>query len=169
MKNTTPVRFFFDTEFLEDGHTIDLISIGIVRQDGAEFYAVNHEADWSRIHAHTWLETNVVPFLPDRSNPAWMSREQIAKGVHAFLTSNGTRPAELWAHYSAYDHVALAQLFGPMIDLPRGIPMFTNDTMALAAQFRIAGQLPKQPGRNHDALQDARHVRTMYDYLAAFL
>lgn len=28
------MRFWFDTEFIENGHTIDLISIGIVAEDG---------------------------------------------------------------------------------------------------------------------------------------
>ena len=34
------MRYFYDTEFLEDGETIDLISIGIVAEDGREYYAV---------------------------------------------------------------------------------------------------------------------------------
>ena len=29
--------------------------------------------------------------------------------------------------YGAYDHVALAQLSGPMVLLPDGVPMWTND------------------------------------------
>ena len=40
------MRYFYDTEFLEDGETIDLISIGIVAEDGREYYAVNLNADW---------------------------------------------------------------------------------------------------------------------------
>jgi hypothetical protein len=35
------LRVFVDTEFYEDGSTIDLISIGAARSDGAEFYAVS--------------------------------------------------------------------------------------------------------------------------------
>lgn len=34
---------------------------------------------------------------------------------------------ELYGYYSAYDHVALCWLFGKMIDLPKGFPMFTID------------------------------------------
>ena len=34
------MRIFYDTEFLEDGKTIDLISIGMVAEDGREYYAV---------------------------------------------------------------------------------------------------------------------------------
>ncbi|MBA3574969.1 MAG: 3'-5' exoribonuclease, partial [Pseudonocardiales bacterium] len=33
------MRFFYDCEFIEDGLTIDLVSIGVVDEDGREFYA----------------------------------------------------------------------------------------------------------------------------------
>ena len=35
------MRFFYDCEFIEDGTTIDLVSIGVVGEDGREFYAVS--------------------------------------------------------------------------------------------------------------------------------
>lgn len=38
------MKYFLDTEFIEDGVTIDLISIGIVSDDGREFYACNRDA-----------------------------------------------------------------------------------------------------------------------------
>src|SRR6185437_634123 len=48
-------------------------------------------------------------------------RAQIAREVAEFITS--VPNPQLWAWYAAYEHVALAQLFGRMIDLPDGIPM----------------------------------------------
>ena len=43
---TGPVaRYFYDCEFIEDGRTIELISIGVVAEDGREFYAVSTEFD----------------------------------------------------------------------------------------------------------------------------
>ena len=39
------MRFFYDCEFIEDGTTIDLVSIGVVGEDGREFYAVSTEFD----------------------------------------------------------------------------------------------------------------------------
>ena len=33
------MKYFYDTEFIDDGHTINLISIGIVAEDGHEYYA----------------------------------------------------------------------------------------------------------------------------------
>lgn len=54
----------YDTEFIEDGSTIDLISIGLVADDGREYYAVASDAPWDRIRKHDWLVRNVVPYLP---------------------------------------------------------------------------------------------------------
>ena len=42
------MRFFYDTEFIEDGETIELISIGIVGDDGREYYAVSTDFDPAR-------------------------------------------------------------------------------------------------------------------------
>lgn len=154
------MKYFYDTEFHEDGTTIDLISIGIVAEDGREYYAVNDGADWARIRKHEWLMANVFPQLPFSGD--WKPKAQIRDEVAAFLLAGS--PPELWAYFCAYDHVVLAQLFGTMMDLPEGIPMFTNDVRSLVdwAGVRI---LPKQAAGEHDALADARHVKQMYDYI----
>ena len=52
------LRYFLDTEFIEDGKTIDLISIGIVSEDGREFYAVNEDCDFGK--ASDWVLENVL-------------------------------------------------------------------------------------------------------------
>ena len=39
------MRYFYDTEFIDNGRIIDLISIGVVADDGREFYAVSTEFD----------------------------------------------------------------------------------------------------------------------------
>jgi hypothetical protein len=155
------MRFFYDTEFLEDGKTIDLISIGIVREDGQEYYAVNADADWDRILLDEWLIRNVVPQLPHPITylPKW----RIAEEVKAFLLSGPGDP-ELWAWYAAYDHVALAQLFGKMIDLPEGIPMYTNDLKQVIS-LRKLKNLPRQAEGQHNALADAHHLRNMFEWV----
>lgn len=180
----------YDLEFLEDGRSIDLISIGIVAADGREFYAVNadatREGTWwrpglaRRIRKHTWLMANVVPSLPkphgdwnlhmprkwlfDYTNPRVLERDVIAESVRKFLLAAG--PPELWADYGAYDHVALCQLWGPMIALPDGIPMFTRDIQQEAARLGVPWDaLPQQEAGHHNALADARHNRVKRDYL----
>ncbi|MGH3782429.1 MAG: polyadenylate-specific 3'-exoribonuclease AS, partial [Pseudonocardiaceae bacterium] len=42
------MRFFYDCEFIEDGVTIELISIGVVDEQGREYYAVSTEFDPER-------------------------------------------------------------------------------------------------------------------------
>lgn len=72
---------------------------------------------------------------------------------------------ELWAWYGAYDHVCLAQLFGRMADMPKHIPYWTND---LRQEWERKGQpnvLPKQKHGEHNALDDARHLRKMWNAL----
>ena len=173
------MKVFYDTEFIEDGKTIDLISIGMVREDGVEYYAVNLDAPWRRIKKHEWLMANVWPSLPrysgdariqmgdrlDYGDPAFRTRRRIAAEVREFLLAVPLGP-ELWAWYGAYDHVVLCQLFGKMIDLPEGIPMWTND---LKQEVMRLGdpRLPKQAEGVHNALADARHVKAMYEQITA--
>jgi hypothetical protein len=178
------MKIYYDTEFLEDGRTIDLISIGIITDNGREYYAVNSDAYWDRIKKSDWLVRNVLPSLPitgrraldiyldhprtstpkppldlvgiDVTNSQVRPHQVIANEVRDFILAEPD--PELWAWYAAYDHVALCQLWGPMISLPKGIPMWTND---LQQEVRRLGnpELPDQAGGEHNALIDARHNR----------
>lgn len=147
------MRFFYDTEFIEDGTTIDLVSIGIVGEDGREYYAVSTAFDESK--ANDWVRKNVLNQLPNPGDPVWRTPEQIKAEILEFLLDAPGDP-ELWAWVGAYDHVVLVQLWGDMIGLPRRIPRFTRE---LKQYWEFAGRprLPKLPDNNHDALVDARH------------
>lgn len=166
------MRYFYDTEFLDDGHTISLISIAMVCDDGREFYAVSAEMPWDRIATHPWLARNVVPYLPtvdyggqvrlDIDDPLVMYRDIIAKRLVDFVGDDMF--PHLWAYFAAYDHVALAQLFGAMIDLPATLPMWTHDIMQ-EVERRGYPKLPPQNTEHHHALNDARWVRDAYYWL----
>lgn len=148
-----PRRYFYDCEFIEDGVTIDLVSIGVVDETGREFYAVSTEFDAG--HAIPWVRRHVLDKLPSPGDRAWRSRQQIRTDLYAFLTEPGEE-VELWAWYAAYDHVVLCQLWGSMPALPRIIPRFTHE---LRQRWEDAGRpvLPPAPADQHDALADARH------------
>ena len=149
-------RYFYDCEFIEDGLTVDLVSIGVVDEFGREFYAVSTQFDDSK--AVPWVRRNVLDKLPSPADPAWRSRERIRDDLYEFLVEpvrGRAETLELWAWYAAYDHVVLAQLWGAMPALPREIPRFTKD---LRQRWDDLGRpaLPEARGR-HDALVDARH------------
>lgn len=168
-------RYFYDTEFLEDGRTIELISIGIVTDDGREYYAVNSEMPTQRIVEDKWLCKNVWPSLPVQMNGAtatiWLDKTSplvkpkwvIANEVREFILA-GSGDVELWADYAAYDHVVLAQLFGKMIHLPNGIPMFTHDLQQLLGHYPNY-EIPEQTAGQHNALEDARHLANTFSNL----
>ena len=77
------VKYFYDTEFIDDGRTIELISIGVVAEDGREYYAISTEFDPER--AGRWVRTNVLPKLPSPSSQLWRSRKQIRVGPRGLL------------------------------------------------------------------------------------
>jgi hypothetical protein len=172
----------YDTEFLESGGSSPIlpISIGMIRDDGATYYAVVEDRDTITLALmNPWLAENVIPALPiqffvdgqqwtwaygHRDFSAIKPRRQIAAEVAEFITS--TPDVELWADYCAYDHVVLAQLFGRMIDLPAGVPMWTND---LRTEWRRLGRpaLPSLSGiTEHNSLDDARECQYRRRWLA---
>lgn len=192
-------KYFYDCEFLEGAQkkkswwgssvpTIDLISIGIVAEDGREYYAISKDFNlkeaWNRFDLKKfddtkhytkvyWIRENVLkPIFIDllyKFNPAkhdifdcklkdftyrnlsklikkyGKTNKQIAQEVKNFcycdketrdgggqfvsgsFIPNKYPNIELYGYYSAYDHVALCWLFGKMIDLPTGFPMYTID------------------------------------------
>lgn len=179
--------YTYDTEFHEDGSTIDFISIGIVNIDtGAEYYAVSNEFNTERVMNNWWLMENVMssidhdlvmstgqlrPVAMYITDEAAKSRNQIAQDIVDFI---GDDPdPELYAWYSSYDHVCLAQLWGRMIDLPEKMPMYTNDLKTLVKEIkRKKGRgpdMPHQPSGKHNALDDARFNVVRYNYLRSIL
>lgn len=148
------MKIWFDTEFIEDGKTIDLISIGMVSEDGRMLYLENADCDRSR--ASDWVKENVFPKLTGYVWPRWM----IANFVRDFA---GTSP-EFWAYYADYDWVALCQLYGTMMDLPKGWPMFCLDLKQMA---HVMGnpKLPEQAAGEHNALDDALWTKSAWEFL----
>jgi hypothetical protein len=154
------MRYFLDTEFYEDGKTIDLISIGIVAEDGREYYAVSREAHLDRVSG--WVRENVLPSLPPQTDAAWKTRDQITTDLRSFLLVDG-KP-EVWGYYADYDWVVLCQLFGTMMQLPEGFPRFCMDLKQLSVELG-SPQHPKQEKGLHNALWDARWNRELYAFL----
>jgi len=171
------MRYFYDCEFIEDGKTIDLISIGVVAEDGREYYAISR--DFKAKKASQWVKDNVLIHLPPKDpNPVytsprileesrhWKRRDRIATDLLHFCHPDVHGYPEFWGWFSAYDHVALCQLYGTMMDLPEGWPMFTRDIEQWRVQLGIK-ELPKQKEGCHHALGDARWTKEAWEYLAA--
>ena len=293
------MKYFFDTEFLEGtqerplilksrlGHwmigkqkpTIDLISIGIVAEDGREYYAISKDFNlkeaWNRHDVVIdemsgdmrnkypkgrkmkvyWLRENVLkPIwrelffkadscsgLSNKQTEAFYqevnageydkyftyesiknlldrfgkTNKEIALEVKRFCCNDDllialgkskrsicstenqepfSKNPEFYAYYADYDWVVFCWLFGKMMDLPKGFPMYckdlkqmldekvsiayshlrnSNDKGKLSNEFSFEKKLsicqnsdnyPKQENE-HDALADARWNKRLFDFL----
>lgn len=209
------MKYFIDTEFIEGPQTkrafflpigktratIDLISIGIVCEDGREYYAISkdfnlreawnrwqHPNDINPIKARRkgftwinskpsrpvyWIRDNVLKPIYDElerieivnykgfTDPYYeldlnftystlkrlikkhgKSNKEIAEEIIKFTSlkaegfdgtlnpvsvSRKPTPIEFYGYYSDYDWVVFCWLFGKMIDLPKGFPMYCKD------------------------------------------
>lgn len=134
-------KFFIDTEFVERSHKplfgkrrhiIDLISIGIVAEDGREYYAISKEFNprkaniWVRHHVINKLEKDIIR----------KSNQQIAREITEFCnyqisdverSDKGHAFNEFYGYFSDYDWVLLASMYGEMAALPACFPFYCKD------------------------------------------
>lgn len=262
-------KYYYDAEFLEGTQkkgwfrktppTIDLISIGIVSEDGREYYTVSKDFNlkeaWNRYDLEVqsgdmrnifpegrkvhWIRENVlkpiyydwvftingkitrlglpVPFVSDEFNYKNFKKllkiygktnKQIAKEIILFVQKDiidkyddgflfadevleevkklgKIEKHDFYSYYSAYDHVVLCWLFGKMIDLPDGFPMYTIDLKHMLDEKWIfqenkyegksrleswiqdvkkSPDYPKQTNE-HNALADARWNKELHEFI----
>lgn len=101
---------------------------------------------------------------------------QITNG--SFFPNEYPEP-EFWAYYADYDWVVFCQLFGTMMDLPKGFPMYCRDLKQLYDSLEVDGiydypfhittlkdhpEYPKQENE-HNAIDDARWGKRLYKFL----
>lgn len=147
------MRIWFDTEFLDDGRTIELISIGMIREDGRTYYAESSNYDQAR--STKWLIDNVHPGL--KGGEALKPRSQIAKEIIEFV---GNAP-EFWAYVASYDWVVLCQLYGSLTNRPNGWPIAVRDLHMLSKMTGVSVERV-EIGTAHNALDDASACRMMH-------
>ena len=194
------MNYYYDTEFIEwtqkkmfgqTKPTIDLISIGIVCEDGREYYAISKDFNlkeaWNRYDEIKdgfrdfgltpnykkvyWIRDNVLKpiFIELRAkeveeyniaqrrnvvldfptysfcfrefkrliNKYGKTNKQIATEIKEFVGTEETignweqvkdkMNTQFYGYYADYDWVVFCWLFGNMIDLPKGFPMYCID------------------------------------------
>lgn len=171
-------RYFLDTEFNEEVDPVELISIGMVTENGREFYAVN-ETYLPRAKGpktcNTWVQQNVLPNLfaqfltnPEPFKPGYpapaMPLTQIRDGLIEFV-GNDPFP-EFWAYYGDYDWYLVCRLFGRFDQQPKTWKKAGNicfDVRQFAKHVGVEKTLPKKFEPEHNALIDARWTKQAFD------
>ena len=256
------MNYYLDTEFLEGKQdkqflgikygetkpTIDLISIGIVAEDGRQYYAIskdfnlkeawnrndldpNHKRNYKQKDNY-WIRENVLkPIfnewmieyngkivrlglpIPLESNEftyknfkKWLklkgkTNKHISTEIKNFVYSENRESGgqivlesfipniypepEFYTYYGAYDWVVFCWLFGKMIDLPKGFPMYSKDLKQIldekvsvfcakeiqdtsfesaVKRIKMHKDYPKQTNE-HNVLADARWNLKLYQFL----
>ena len=155
------MKYFLDTEFIEAGPTkpIQLISIGIVSEDLRQLYRIS--ADFNPDDANQWVKDNVLAQLEDYDRGHLC---EIAENVRRFCDPEKFGRPEFWGYYADYDWVVFAQMFGTMMDLPKGYPMYCRD-LKQWCDYLGNPQLPEQGKGEHNALADAGWNFKAYNFL----
>lgn len=171
-------------------HFIDLISIGLVCSDGREYYAISNEynyndaSEWVKenvilpaytnaVHGDERNKLKVETFHAIRGK----NNKQIAREIKEFIVGDGettdftskawknyisskNNPPEFYGYYADYDWVLFCSLFGRMIDLPAGFPMYCRDLKQemdrLGLDKEWKDKYCPEPENEHNALADAR-------------
>lgn len=185
---TTFNKYFLDTEFIEKPGSIELISIGIVNngtgEDSRAYYAISNEFNVKEVWDNDWLRENVLKqiFTDIKEskrikseeldftieNAAFIiakfgkSKKEIASEIIDFVGKN----PKFYGWYCDYDWVVFCWLFGRMIDLPKGFPMYMIDLKQFADLFQfnkdyVNSSIPENK-REHHALCDAIRERNIY-------
>ena len=162
------MKVFFDTEFTGLHQNTTLISIGMVDENGEEFYAVFDDYDQPQVD--DWLRQNVIPYLNSEEYAYHANAPVIAEGIREWVAER--QPVEMWSDTLAYDWVLFCQLFGHAFNIPEGVYYIPFD---IATLMKIKGVDPDinreefagMDGDKHNALHDARVIRACYEKLMA--
>ncbi|HMN11173.1 MAG TPA: 3'-5' exoribonuclease [Bellilinea sp.] len=166
------MKVFFDTEFTGLQQATGLISIGLIDEDGREFYGVNSSYTDFYMDEETeaWVEENVIrnlySVLPDRWFVVANGYESLAKLLAMWLDKYDY--VEMWGDVPHYDWVLFRELFDN--EIPKNVYYIPFD---LATLFKAHGEDPDisreafcgVAGVKHNAAHDAWIIRACYNKL----
>jgi hypothetical protein len=190
------MKYFLDTEFIEGfnkpifgkrRHFIDLISIGIVCEDGRPFYRISK--DYNYADADKWVRDNVILPMYKQTVSGDARNRYDAETFHQYYGKSNEGIAgdileffgceyqdgfwaaptgiEVYGYYADYDWVLFCSLFGRMIDLPKGFPMYCKDLKQMMDDRGLSKEWKQtncpDPEGEHNALIDAKWNKNLYD------
>ena len=182
------MKIFFDTEFTGLHKNTTLISIGLVDENGRNFYAEFNDYDESQ--CDDWIQDNVIKYLAYRKaitnagatigNYTWRygDKEYIKKELEEWLLPYDK--VELVSDVCHYDMVLFIDMWGGAFDIPRCINPACHDiNQDIARYYEISEteafdysreQILKNcdvtiEGNKHNSLYDALVIKEIYNLI----
>jgi len=159
---------FFDTEFTKFRSVDDepkLISIGLVSEDGREFYAELLDT-WDISDCSQFVISVVLELL---DNKEYIKEAELAVKLKDWIQGLGAEEVVLRCDSPSYDWPFVADLFnfyGWPVNLRKkcGTVYFDNDRQTHRYQSGLAEFWKDNQARMHHALVDARSMRFAWKY-----
>lgn len=160
------MNIYLDTEFIERPCTIDLISIGLVKETGETYYAISDS--FNNNLANKWVMDNVISKLePD------LSRKSLLTIKDEIIEFIGNDEPQFWGYYCDYDWVVFCWLFGSMIQLPNRYPMYCRDLKQELDRLSLDKKWIEKwvgfPQEEHNALEDAKWNRKLHEEIERYV
>lgn len=152
------------------------ISVGMVREDGEEYYAEYANAPIYK--ANDFVKQHVIPNLKSYTKKldflvaidaaaleGFKFRAKYPEDIKKEIIDFAGEKPEFWGYFADYDWVCLCQTMGRMVDLPNSWPMYCLDIKQLMHQSNIVKAeieaVFPQPD-THNALDDAKWNKLAY-------
>jgi hypothetical protein len=166
------MKYFIDTEYafgtlLGMSGIITPISIGIVAEDGREFYRVHVTPVRDALaigNLPPFVRAHVLPVIEMPGNDGLIGSDYvmplaaIADDLRFFI---GNDTPEWWGDWADFDYVVLSIIMGGFDAWPEGWPMFIHDLQQTPEGREASGSV--QSAIPHNALADARAVRNAFE------
>lgn len=176
-------KIFFDCEFTGLQKNTDLISIGIIDEDGNSFYAEFN--DYKKELVTDWIQKNVIDnlffnhvhtiehkhlLIGCKEHSMKGNKEEVAEAIRQFISKYDE--VEIWSDCLAYDWVLFCDLFGHALNIPSNVYYIPFD---ICTAFKMKGIDPDisreqfanvdDIGNKHNALYDAIVIKACYENL----
>lgn len=162
------MRVFFDTEFTGLHQYTTLISIGMVDENGREFYAELVDYDYDQLD--DWIRTNVIENLTGKNR---VTIRKLKKQLESWFAFYGDEKVYMWSDCLAYDWVLFNDIFGDALAIPKNVYYIPFDLCTLLSLKLVdpdirreeyaAGRIGGTPEVKHNALWDAMVIRACVD------
>lgn len=182
------MNIFFDTEFTGLRKDTQLISIGLISEDGKEFYAefasINTELinDWVMenvlMNTAKYGQVNETDIVINENDYHFGTREEIQEELKEWLSQFDE--VQLVSDVCHYDMVLFIDIFGSAFDLPENVSPVCYDINQDIASYYEESQkdafnrnrediLEEKGitivGQKHNSLYDARVIQQVYNVL----
>lgn len=149
------MNIYLDTEFILSENSIELISIGLVKNNGETYYAISTE--FEEKNASNWVIDNVLAQLEQD-----LERKTLAQIKTEIIDFIGYETGKFWAYVNTYDWFLILQLYDGIARLPYNFSFFCRELCQEVERIKLPETLfPPKPNAHH-ALADARWAKDLH-------